>query len=1649
MDQDNHIPADNENLLNEIRALSEDVLNLTNRNPLINMPNRKGNVIQIIDELPDQVILKLEEGKQFDFDGVPVEEDDADDDVDSITYSLDLPHEDLNNPTPLRHRDNTLQTNIDEDKLYNRLKRVASYFKKELNEKGYSSLFLAIGFLHWKESIDSERIISSPLYLYPVEISHKAGSKTQITSADKEVWFNICLSKKLERMFNLSLPEPGDTEGPEDYLKRVREDIVNKSPIGGWRIKREAKISFFNYMGQSIALDIEPDDWEGSLGEHELINDIILGRDEDIGFEPPPVYDIDEHEIGMDLYLPLDADSSQVSAIIDASEGKSIVIWGPPGTGKSQTIANMICTLISSNKRVLFVAEKRTALDVVHNKLKEIGLGDFGLAIHSEKTKRHDIFNSVSNRMTFRREGSVSIEDSITEIKSKQNEISNYLKCLHSKEPVFNKTLWEMIWRLQFIKSEGTRPNEQLFQETEFSTIEEYASRLDFLNRFAELTANIEVAELQPWSQIDLADYNNSNDLQINEFASTLELQIDKLSKSKGKLYLNSDANLHWLDSCNLTGVHNALSNLPSILHSSFCESIPDTESTELLIRLLSKISMMNAVNLHGLDNLPIDKQKETKSKLEKLDFSLASNIEIRKLQYQINKLSREINNFHQQRSIFASIGYEVWSTIESTREFLTAYKMLMELVDNKSNDFNDECLRSTFLTTAKREFNRIIQFEKQHSDLTATFKLSNLHALSDYESFQQSVSELLFSSKHYENKISRHFKPGWHKFKRNLKQLLTNKKLFQKVIQQDNLQTLLDHVNESISILETSSLTKVWHELDIIDATSINIVADDISKISELLKLRDLGLDVNNILLGINLHHSNGEELPCPISLQDQLSELTSSIKNESVACFFFENPEQQKMLTWNETNSKIERFSQIDNILRDIIALSPNTQHATTNDFSKALNISIDIYETREFIQNSELYRYFDPDEDVINEHKILNETAIFALELSEQGLDKAIIEELLSREATASCLIYKKYIETVFSNTINTKDIAIKVLQLLTNKSKEQFDKITIHNCLKLSQLITKYRSVLDPWSRICKLRRDANQYGLREAINSYIQGDASAKKLILIFEATCLNIQIKSYFDSHELDTSILGTSLDQARKRYRELDKELQSLKSKELFNKTLDHGGSAPSGTQRGRVGNYTEMGLLRHVASVPNNRQPMRSIFKRAITAITHLKPCLMMSPATVAEFLPKKTGLFDVVIIDEASQVKPGFAYGSIARSKQIVIVGDPKQLPPTNFFAGGGSAEEDPDEVSALQESESILDAVRQAMSAESLRLLNNHYRSEHQSLIAFSNKRWYNNELIIFPAPSTDSGKLGVSLQFVENGIFDNGVNQAEAEIVAQAIVDFCEEHSAKEDSPSLGVATLNRKQADLIEDILDTKARNDGHTRHLLQKLESGNEPLFINNLERVQGEERDVIYISYTYGKDSDSDNVFQRFGPITYGNGWRRLNVLFTRAKQQVKVFSSLKPGDIQGGPDKSDGVNAFRDYLIYAESEGRATEFGSSSGRDPDSDFEIAVANSIRTLGVEVDCQIGVAGYFIDLAIRQSGKENYILGIECDGATYHSSKSARDRDRVRQDIIESKGWRIHRIWSTDWFENPEHEIQKLKTVIQEAIAVDNLKNP
>lgn len=531
--------------------------------------------------------------------------------------------------------------------------------------------------------------------------------------------------------------------------------------------------------------------------------------------------------------------------------------------------------------------------------------------------------------------------------------------------------------------------------------------------------------------------------------------------------------------------------------------------------------------------------------------------------------------------------------------------------------------------------------------------------------------------------------------------------------------------------------------------------------------------------------------------------------------------------------------------------------------------------------------------------------------------------------------------------------------------------------------------------------------------------------AGKLLVLFFLRTCYEVFLRQAFAERESLRTFDGSSHESVRGRFCELDVAGMRVTRLALAAK---HYSGLPA------ANGYGQVGVLLREFEKRSRHLPIRRLMQQAGNAIQAIKPVFMMSPMSIAAFVPPASVKFDLVVFDEASQVKPVDAFGAVLRGEQVVVVGDSKQLPPTSFF-DALVEEDDPadDEEIVTSEMESLLGLMLGQGAPQ--RMLRWHYRSRHQSLITLSNAQFYDNRLVVVPSPEPVRRGLGLVFHHLPKTVYDRGnsrTNRQEAEIVAKAVML----HAKTSPHLTLGVAAFSLQQAQAVLDQLEQMRRDEPSTESFFSAHPF--EPFFVKNLESVQGDERDVIFISVGYGRDANG-YISMNFGALNAQGGERRLNVLITRARQCCEVFANLTHDDIDLTRTSARGVAALKAFLKYAQT--GITDVPDPGGEEEDSPFEREVADALRASGHEVATQVGSGGFRIDLAIRDPERRGrYLLGIECDGATYHRSRSSRDRDRLRQHVLENLGWQIHRIWSTDWFNHPDRELRRVLAAVDQA---------
>jgi very-short-patch-repair endonuclease len=563
-------------------------------------------------------------------------------------------------------------------------------------------------------------------------------------------------------------------------------------------------------------------------------------------------------------------------------------------------------------------------------------------------------------------------------------------------------------------------------------------------------------------------------------------------------------------------------------------------------------------------------------------------------------------------------------------------------------------------------------------------------------------------------------------------------------------------------------------------------------------------------------------------------------------------------------------------------------------------------------------------------------------------------------------------------------------------------------------------------LKSWCDWCRVRDEAVALGLRPIVELAETDVAARNRAADVFEAAYARWFASGAIDAEPLLRSFVAAEHANEIEAYRRLEDHVAKLSVRYIRARLS---GVLPDKNDVPKSGGY---GVLKHELQKSRRHKPVRQLASEMGEAMAKLAPCMLMSPLSIAQYLPADQALFDLVIFDEASQIAPWDAIGSIARGKQVVIAGDPRQMPPTSFFNRAASAGDEDTE----EDLESILDECLGA-GIRSHRLTW-HYRSRHESLIAFSNHQYYDSELITFPAAETRASAVEWRRA---KGVYAKGKgrnNQREAEAIVAETVRRLTDPAFVASGQSIGIITLNSEQQKLVNDLLDVaRQRHPEIERHFQHELP---EPVVVKNLETVQGDERDLIILGIGYGPTDPGANVMSmNFGPLNREGGWRRLNVAVTRARREMIVFTSFDPSMIDLNRTSARAVADLKHFVEFAQRGPRAlAELVRGSVGGFESPLEEYVAQGLRAKGWQVVPQIGVSRFRIDLGIVHPDRPgDYLVGVECDGATYHSAATARDRDQVRSGILQGLGWKLLRVWSTEWWVDKEGALGRLHVAI------------
>lgn len=1657
--------------LNEVRA---ELLDLSLRNKLINYKSLKTRGIEVANGSPKDVYrILVQEEKAMSF--LPKPDTDS-----QLQLVEDIGTEEDSNQL----NDSRLKTDYPTTELKRRLLNTFYTARTSIEEQGVNTLYLALGMLRWYESEASEIPHHAPLILIPVTLDRaNVRAQFRIRYTGEDFGTNLSLQEKLKTEFGIQFPDVPDANdlnatSLQNYYLSVSTTI---DQFNRWMVDKSAiALGFFSFAKFLMYRDLDPSSWPGDhLSQHSVLQ-AVLGESplQDSNDFPPDDTQIDRDLQPTELHHVVDADSSQALAIHDVSLGRNLVIQGPPGTGKSQTITNLIAAAIAKDKRVLFVAEKMAALEVVKRNLDNVGLGDACLEIHSHKANKKVVVGElkrtldleayttthtqrldqlVENRDSLNRyceavntpigRGGITPYQAYGELLAAKRRLAGVqipsldLRQIDGSTAIFNAGL-ERTVRLQAHLKQMGAPKDHLFwgsackifspddqmqmehcageAKKAISALEDCSAQLA-----RELKLHITLNSLDDARKV-LCIARDALDAPVAEGIAvratewiTQKQNLEKVLRSGNQLNqlyekyesLLNKFSVDVVDETWFQIVRKIRRSLLKLKHSSaqlkdYLRLHTTPDSREEVARMLRVAEY--ALKAPDMEGIAVE-AAEWLTHLEDLAAGLRAG-------EQLNQLHREYDdvlipeawehNVIEIRKALLVYGSKWWRIL--SRKYRRARNELIGLcVRPLPKSLEKQLCIVEAIRSAQRELPHL---ERIHAIGKQLFGILWKGLSSDWPRLQAVTGYLA-----------------------ELHQLTERKVLPAELVEflsaHPNLDALRRLVSTVESGLEEHRVAACSFEVEVPLPKSLEIqdlviytILDEVQQICEVIikqdyspeRIRELGKKL------FGLHWE--EDCSTWLQLQSMMQYLL----------LIHKLADMDEGLSQN-VNDLLESKSDLK-ILQSILSAS-RAQLRIAHGITEILQmVSAIIKLQRELEKFQQLGRKLFGAEwhGELSNWSQLEAVTKYYSKLHQLREKKQLQEELIEYLATNPDLAKLDALVSTVEKREKTYKHAIKTI----------VEKIELQeHLLNLGKLIRRpfnqQEQILQAWTRESDklheiviynhLEETLTHQGFAEIVKVATDWPHANQFLSDVFKHAWYSTQIGKAMQVCPTLVQFSGTTHQQIVDKFRELDQHSLKYNRAQVAHAHLV---KLPR-----HLCNSGHLSVLRNEFFKKRRHLPIRRLMADAGNAIQTIKPIFMMSPLSVAKFLPPRSIDFDWVIFDEASQVEPVDAFGAIIRGKQSIVVGDDKQLPPTRFFNKLVAEDDEIEEENLAGDIESILGLFSRWNAPT--RMLRWHYRSRHESLITMSNSEFYENKLQLFPSPDAARDQVGLVFHHQMDTIYDrgkSGKNLAEAKLVAEEVM----KHARSRSKLTLGVATFSASQMEAIQDVLESLRREDPSCEETFFNA-NPEEPFFVKNLENVQGDERDIIFISVGYGRDANG-KLKMNFGPLNQDGGERRLNVLITRARCRCELFTNLSADDIDISRTTARGVVALKRYLKYAQT-GKLDIPDVDLDKQTDNPFENEVARALRERGYQVDQQVGSAGYFIDLGIKDPERQGrYLLGIECDGATYHSARSARDRDRLRQQILENLDWRIHRIWSTDWFKNPGAELKKTVQAIEVA---------
>jgi len=1542
-----------------------------------------------------------------------------------------------------------LLTDTDEGtRLRSILRNLYRRSRTDFEERGVRILFLTFGTLKWKE-VEQSEIIKSPILLVPVELKRDSvNDPFQLCPVDEEIVLNPALAVKLGDDFKVelpSIPEQWDSTGLEEFLTRFQDETRKY----GWSIDQECWLGLFSFHKLVIYHDLQTHG--GLLDAHPVVR--CLCEDEKIAVTVDPLdpRDLDRKTNPDTSFLVADADSSQLVCIETVKAGSNLVIQGPPGTGKSQTITNLVSEFIARGKSVLFVSEKMAALEVVFRRLQNANLGHFCLQLHSHRAKKREVIQQLYKTYVEQLEPKKGLtEFEARQLVERRKKLNDYVHALHLVRRPLGHSAFEglgLVAELETIPyvPAGTFDASQLSPEA-LDTVDQLAYRLKTLWAVAV------AGEQFPWFGCMLSAFTLEDKTNLQ---ARLKECVESLAGLHRALGVSQQLGLGLVTSVSaaewLLETLRLLEDCPGIerdwiVGSDLHEIIRETDR----YRRLSEVCRENRsviASLYAADflSLPNDLRGQLEAALEDasqhMHRTLVDDPGFAADRTAIREWARDFSVrlegwLRDGELLRRSLGLQGNLNIARLRQLVRIAEIC------QSEDRPDE---SWFQIEKLREVAQSLPSVRENCEKRNKERKS---LLAEYEDgiLELETGNLIEQFSGPYASFFRVFRPGYYRRRGQIKRLRKSGKLPVSILAD------LRRV-QAFKAFQKEVLANFARYKELFGVcftgfdTDFGRFSRAVSGARELVELADTQPIPNQIIRQASAQGIATLDLRnCAKRLKESLGEWEkglSGVRRYLPSDFWdgsglpLEERPFSDLKLWSDHFASV--LDRICELAGGVLSCAHNAERFT---FLRLLSDLDRLAEVRkiesEIVAESERLRsiYGARFEGVQTSWDQILDAVQWALRFRQHLADRPVPEALLGlavagKETTPESASLESALSGIKAGFQRLAGYFREGFPALAGRPLLQLDFDTIARRLHEMQ---DHIEALRDWIDFKALEADFGNQSCVELFANLVSRAAMVRADDVPKAATRSVLQ--AWLNWVFAQDSALGTFRGENHERliseFRELDKKHWEQGVHSVVREANRHRPAESVVIPGG------EVQVLFKEFNKQRRHLPLRKLFATIPNLLTQLKPCLLMSPISVSQFLDPEKAKFDLVIFDEASQLRSEDAICSVYRGKQLVVCGDNKQLPPTTFFEQGMS-EDLPEESEDQSASESfdvfgsVLDACASVMPQRQLKW---HYRSEHESLIAFSNSIFYDYSLVTFPSWLQEDESLGVKFVYVPDGVYDRGGRRDNVR-EAERVVGLVEEHLRGFSDQSLGVVTFNIAQSDTVENYLEQFRRgNPELERYFAPDLF---ERFFVKNLESVQGDERDVLIFSVGYGKDRFG-RLTMNFGPLNATGGERRLNVAVTRARKKVIVVSSIRASDFDLGEIRAEGVRVLQRYLDFAERGQEALELRALGG-EFESPLEQSVAATIRSFGFGVVPQVGCSSFRVDLGIVDpSHPGRFVLGVECDGASYHSSATARDRDRIRQQILERLGWRIHRIWSPDWVTRRETEVRRLKAAIETA---------